>query len=45
MKKMKTFRNFIFNIKIKEKRTTIIEFKIIHFRYLKSYLMLRESTF
>ena len=45
MKEMKIFRNFILNIKIKEKRTIIIKFKIIHFRYLRFYLMLRESKF
>ena len=42
MKKMKIFYNFVLNIEKKEKRTIIIEFKIVYFRfrYSKSHLML-----
>ena len=45
MRKMKIFRNFILNVERKEKRTIIIKFKIVRFRYSRSYLISRKSTF
>ena len=38
---MKIFRNFILSVEKKKKRTIIIEFKIVHFRfrYSRFYLI------
>ena len=42
---MMIFRNLILNVEKKEKRTIIIEFKIIRFRYSRFHLISRKSIF
>ena len=44
IREMKIFYNFVLNVEKREKRTIIIKFKIIRFRYSRSHLMLQKST-